>query len=270
MIDRRLASLLLFLSHVLLVSSVNATSIQGVAVSTTSTGTPSVQSILAGLSLPGGPTQAVAQSINTSVTQPANTSVTQAANTSVTQAANTSATQTASVSVPATSESQDIAELKRRADESDQKIVRLTATTQDLKDASDQMKVSISQISNQQNAASQASSVTQTSAVTQTSTSSALPSTQSAGASQPVGMAGIAGVLGVNPAPNQSITTSATSVASNNTSSVSNIMGIPSVTSAAPTQSAGVGGGTLPAQAPSPVGVAAAGVSPARRIRGAT
>jgi hypothetical protein len=106
-----------------------------------------------------------------------------------------------------------------------QKIVRLTAATQDLKDASDQIKVSISQISNQQNATSQ------TSAVTQTSTSSTLP-----GVTQPAGMSGIAGVLGVNPAPNQPIVASTASVPSNNTQSSSN------VTSSMSTQSIGAGG----------------------------
>src|SRR5947209_4653955 len=103
MIDRRLALLRLFLAHALLASSVNATSIQGVAVSSllpATTTTPSVQSILSGL--PGSGTQAV--------------------------------TQSAGINAQPTSQSQDIAELKRRADESDQKIVRLNATTQDLKD----------------------------------------------------------------------------------------------------------------------------------------
>ena len=129
MVGWRLVSLILLLSHVLLMSSVNATSIQGASVTSTSTAIPSVQSILAGYSLPGGTTQAVTQSANISVTQPANASSIQPANASTTQATNVSVTQ-----------SQDLAELKRRVDESDQKIVRLTATTQDLKDTSDQMQ----------------------------------------------------------------------------------------------------------------------------------
>ena len=95
------------------------------------------------------------------------------------------------------------------------------------------MKVSISQISNQQNATSQISSVTQTSASGTLSAVTQSASTQSAGAHQPVGMAGIAGVLGVNPAPNQPAAISTSSIS---TSSVS-------------TQNAGAAGN--PAQATS-------------------
>lgn len=187
MMNRQVA-LIIFLVCVFVLSDVNATSIQGVAVSPASltTGASSVQSLLSNL-----PTSSV-QSV----------------------------TQSASLNVSQNSQLQDIAELKRRADESDQKIVRLIATTQELKDTSDQLKVSISQIANQQNAVGQASSVTQTS-----TGSASSGATQSVGTTQTVGMANIAGVLGVNPAANQATTQVITP---NTTLPINNVVNVPS------------------------------------------
>ena len=195
MVKRKVTLLTLFLSHLLLASNVNATSIQGVAVNPSSQ-TPPISSAVTTLS--GGITQSIGQSTD--------------------------------ANSPMTSQTQDIAELKRRADESDQKMVRLAVATQDLKDTSDQLKVNISEISNQQNVVSQTTGATQ---ITTSANNVVSGITQSAGAT------GMAGILGISPTTTQAgINNGANTSASpsNNTLSVASILGIPNANSATSTQ----------------------------------
>jgi len=117
MITKNLFLMIIFVTRAFVINSVNAGSMQGISQgSSTTTTTTSSTAILF-----NNTTQSANQLINAGGTQ----------------------------SVGPIQDS-DIAELKRRADDSDQKLVRVIAYTKELKETCDQLKVNISNISSHQ------------------------------------------------------------------------------------------------------------------------